>query len=104
MSEDDSKDEVRGEYRFAIIADTKEAGGLKVIDLGARRPTSLGYRYQWDVSSCRESSLRDLEQTRQEDIAEASVRNRFAGWDSVLDNSGQRHGQVFRIQASSDIR
>ncbi len=34
-AEDDAKDEVWGGYRFAIIADMKEANGLKVIDLGA---------------------------------------------------------------------
>ncbi len=34
-SEDNAKDEIWGGYRFAIIADTKEACGLKVIDLGA---------------------------------------------------------------------
>lgn len=34
-SEDDAKDEVWGGYRFAVIADSLEADGLKEIDLGA---------------------------------------------------------------------
>ena len=39
-AEDAAKDEVWGGYRFAIIADTKEADGLKVIDLGAGHSSS----------------------------------------------------------------
>lgn len=34
-AEDEAKDEVWGGYRFAVIADMKEAGGLRAIDLGA---------------------------------------------------------------------
>jgi hypothetical protein len=33
--EDDAKDEVWGSYRFVVVADSSEADGLKVIDLGA---------------------------------------------------------------------
>jgi len=39
-AEDATKDEVWGGYRFAVIADTKEADGLKVIDLGAGHSSS----------------------------------------------------------------
>jgi len=39
-AEDAAKDEVWGGYRFAIIADTKEPDGLKVIDLGAGHSSS----------------------------------------------------------------
>lgn len=35
-----AKDEVWGDYRFAILADTQEEGGLKVIDLGAGHSSS----------------------------------------------------------------
>ena len=35
-----AKDEVWGDYRFAILADAQEAGGLKVIDLGAGHSSS----------------------------------------------------------------
>ncbi|MFX0194679.1 MAG: DUF499 domain-containing protein [Candidatus Hodarchaeota archaeon] len=39
-SEDAAKDEVWGGYRFAVIADNKEADGLKAIDLGAGHSSS----------------------------------------------------------------
>jgi hypothetical protein len=39
-AEDAAKDEVWGGYRFAVIADTKEPDGLKVIDLGAGHSSS----------------------------------------------------------------
>ncbi|MBI2191311.1 MAG: ATP-binding protein [Planctomycetes bacterium] len=39
-AEDASKDQVWGGYRFAVIADTKEPDGLKVIDLGAGHSSS----------------------------------------------------------------
>ena len=35
-----AKDEVWGDYRFAILADTEAADGLKVIDLGAGHSSS----------------------------------------------------------------
>ncbi len=35
-----AKDEVWGDYRFAVIADAKDADGLKVIDLGAGHSSS----------------------------------------------------------------
>ncbi len=35
-----AKDEVWGDYRFAVLADSQEADGLKVIDLGARHSSS----------------------------------------------------------------
>ncbi len=35
-----AKDEVWGDYRFAVIADSQEADGLKVIDLGAGHSSS----------------------------------------------------------------
>ena len=34
-AEEAAKDEVWGDYRFAVVADSQEADGLKVIDLGA---------------------------------------------------------------------
>ena len=34
-SEDDAKDEVWASYRFIVLTDSKEADGLKVVDLGA---------------------------------------------------------------------
>ena len=39
-AEDDAKDEVWGGYRFAVIFDSKEADGLKIIDLGAGHASS----------------------------------------------------------------
>lgn len=39
-SEGFAKDEVWGDYRFAIVADSKEEDGLKVIDLGAGHSSS----------------------------------------------------------------
>lgn len=39
-AEEAAKDEVWGGYRFAVVADRKEAGGLKVIDLGAGHSSS----------------------------------------------------------------
>ncbi|MBM4086628.1 MAG: hypothetical protein FJ272_17730 [Planctomycetes bacterium] len=39
-AEDAAKDEVWGGYRFAVIADAKDADGLKVIDLGAGHSSS----------------------------------------------------------------
>ena len=39
-AEDDAKDEVWGAYRFAVIFDSKEADGLKIIDLGAGHASS----------------------------------------------------------------
>jgi len=39
-AEEAAKDEVWGGYRFAVIADAKEADGLKVIDLGAGHSSS----------------------------------------------------------------
>lgn len=39
-SEEAAKDEVWGDYRFVIVADSQEAGGLKVIDLGAGHSSS----------------------------------------------------------------
>ena len=39
-SEEAAKDEVWGGYRFAVVADAKEADGLKVIDLGAGHSSS----------------------------------------------------------------
>jgi len=39
-AEEVAKDEVWGGYRFAVIADTKEPDGLKVIDLGAGHSSS----------------------------------------------------------------
>ncbi len=38
--EDTAKDEVWGGYRFAVVADGQEPGGLKVIDLGAGHSSS----------------------------------------------------------------
>src|SRR5260370_41347451 len=35
-----AKDEVWGDYRFAVLADGEEPDGLKVIDLGAGRSSS----------------------------------------------------------------
>src|SRR5262249_56856226 len=35
-----AKDEVWGDYRFAVVADGQEADGLKVIDLGAGHSSS----------------------------------------------------------------
>lgn len=40
LAEDDAKDEVWGGYRYVVIADNKEADGLKVIDLGAGHSSS----------------------------------------------------------------
>lgn len=39
-AEDAAKDEVWGDYRFAVVADGQEADGLKVIDLGAGHSSS----------------------------------------------------------------
>ena len=39
-SEEAAKDEVWGGYRFAVVADAKEADGLKVVDLGAGHSSS----------------------------------------------------------------
>jgi hypothetical protein len=39
-SDDAAKDEVWGDYRFAVLADGQEADGLKVIDLGAGHSSS----------------------------------------------------------------
>jgi hypothetical protein len=39
-SEEAAKDEVWGNYRFAVVADGQEADGLKVIDLGAGHSSS----------------------------------------------------------------
>jgi hypothetical protein len=39
-SEEAAKDEVWGDYRFAVLADSKEPDGLKVIDLGAGHSSS----------------------------------------------------------------
>jgi hypothetical protein len=39
-SEDVAKDEVWGDYRFAVVADGQETDGLKVIDLGAGHSSS----------------------------------------------------------------
>jgi hypothetical protein len=39
-AEEDAKDEVWGGYRFAVIFDSKETDGLKVIDLGAGHASS----------------------------------------------------------------
>lgn len=39
-SEGDAKDEVWGDYRFAVVADGQEPDGLKVIDLGAGHSSS----------------------------------------------------------------
>lgn len=39
-AEETAKDEVWGDYRFAILADGQEADGLKVIDLGAGHSSS----------------------------------------------------------------
>ncbi len=39
-SEEATKDEVWGDYRFAVLADTEEPDGLKVIDLGAGHSSS----------------------------------------------------------------
>lgn len=39
-SEETAKDEVWGDYRFAVVADTQEPDGLKVIDLGAGHSSS----------------------------------------------------------------
>lgn len=39
-AEDAAKDEVWGDYRFAVIADGQEADGLKAIDLGAGHSSS----------------------------------------------------------------
>jgi hypothetical protein len=39
-SQDVAKDEVWGDYRFAVVADRQEADGLKVIDLGAGHSSS----------------------------------------------------------------
>ena len=39
-SEEAAKDEVWGDYRFAVVADSQEADGLKVIDLGAGHSSS----------------------------------------------------------------
>jgi hypothetical protein len=39
-AEDAAKDEVWGDYRFAIVADAQEKDGLKVIDLGAGHSSS----------------------------------------------------------------
>jgi hypothetical protein len=41
-SEEAAKDEVWGNYRFAVLADGQEADGLKVIDLGAGHSSSGG--------------------------------------------------------------
>ncbi|MGQ0594633.1 MAG: DUF499 domain-containing protein [Gammaproteobacteria bacterium] len=39
-SQETAKDEVWGDYRFAVLADTEEPDGLKVIDLGAGHSSS----------------------------------------------------------------
>ncbi len=39
-SEETAKDEVWGDYRFAVVADRQETDGLKVIDLGAGHSSS----------------------------------------------------------------
>jgi hypothetical protein len=39
-SEEAAKDEVWGDYRFAVVADSQETDGLKVIDLGAGHSSS----------------------------------------------------------------
>jgi len=39
-AEDTAREEVWGDYRFAVIADAQEADGLKVIDLGAGHSSS----------------------------------------------------------------
>lgn len=39
-AEDSAKDEVWGDFRFAVVADGQEADGLKVIDLGAGHSSS----------------------------------------------------------------
>lgn len=39
-SEEAAKDEVWGDYRFAVVADAQETDGLKVIDLGAGHSSS----------------------------------------------------------------
>jgi Protein of unknown function (DUF499) len=39
-AEEAAKDEVWGDYRFAVVADTQETDGLKVIDLGAGHSSS----------------------------------------------------------------
>src|SRR5207244_5463550 len=39
-AEEAAKDEVWGDYRFAVVADNQEADGLKVIDLGAGHSSS----------------------------------------------------------------
>jgi hypothetical protein len=39
-AEEAAKDEVWGDYRFAVLADSQEADGLKVIDLGAGHSSS----------------------------------------------------------------
>ena len=39
-SEETAKDEVWGDYRFAVVADSQEPDGLKVIDLGAGHSSS----------------------------------------------------------------
>ena len=39
-AEEAAKDEVWGDYRFAVVADAQEADGLKVIDLGAGHSSS----------------------------------------------------------------
>ena len=41
-AEEAAKDEVWGDYRFAVLADGQEADGLKVIDLGAGHSSSGG--------------------------------------------------------------
>ena len=41
-AEEAAKDEVWGNYRFAVLADGQEADGLKVIDLGAGHSSSGG--------------------------------------------------------------
>jgi hypothetical protein len=41
-SEGAAKDEVWGDYRFAVVADSQEPDGLKVIDLGAGHSSSGG--------------------------------------------------------------
>lgn len=40
LAEDAAKDEVWGDYRFAIVADAQEKDGLRVIDLGAGHSSS----------------------------------------------------------------
>ena len=39
-AEESAKDEVWGDYRFAVLADSQGSGGLKVIDLGAGHSSS----------------------------------------------------------------